>query len=1042
MNLSSGESAVLSILIQTPADQQLGEISTSIAIISTQISTSIPIRLTVSSDVLMNLTVVVEDEFTYFASGRPLVDNAVIRLINYQRNIRITQTTEGDNGSTTFFSIHEDRYELFIEAPDHLTLSQIIVTSEDSPTLILFMQRQTVTYTWSVTPVEFQDTYVLTIEADFVTHVPVPVVTVTPSEIDLEELELGFVSSVQLNITNHGLIRANDTAIELPNDHPFLEFSVPLRDLGYLEPLSSTIVTIQIDRKNVEKRVAQGFSAVLYAAKIIYSYICGDLQLRSIPVLFKKRIIIEPATSSRHRPPVTLISDYYRNNCPSCSGDGDGDGGVGFSFSGYSSSTKGFCNECLQAIVSCIPDYEFLPLAGCILLVAEGSTPYKSPLDFVKWVSCITGIPILKYALCVHGLIKDCVVVPLLSKVNKRDVDTVIQDLLGPLFAISQSIDAATEVLGDISWLSVGDKDWVTHIVQPVLDDSSEAGVLVSTTELTTVLAAPPPNGTTIEMVTSLMERLNNTLHGWSSGQLEPLEGFNMASFSKVQGLTQNISIYDEDAKSKGFSSYLDAYNFASAEFNKINNLEDEAGVCAVVRIRIEQELAVTRVAFLAKLEIENKESSSLIQGSLEIDIVNSDTGVQSTHLFAIDNATFFGSLTANTEGWSLPSESSGSIEWLIIPYSEAAPKSDRTYEVGGILKYSVDNEDITIRLLPALITVTPDPSLLVHYFWEKFVIGDDPFTDDVEDSVPFTLGVAVKNAGHGTASSLQITSGQPEIIENEKGLLVNFNIIGAFIGNDMISPSLTVMFGDLAPDSTVVARWQMISSLQGEFRNYSATFENINPLGDPNLSILDELEIHELIRNIRIYGTSEDDEVLDFLVNERNDAFVYPDMLYSSKSLDNYNVSTGVVLSVRSLTVHLLEVRTVSNNTGWVYYRYEDNQGILRNTAFTLNGTKQEGTEIVSIPPENSWITREKSSITSDNRDDDVFYLHIVDNITTTDEVIFTMELCATDCPAVEMAYSRATTGMYVISNECNYVSTYEYCIRVYMLLPVHISQ
>ena len=35
---------------------------------------------------------------------------------------------------------------------------------------------------------------------------------------------------------------------------------------------------------------------------------------------------------------------------------------------------------------------------------------------------------------------------------------------------------------------------------------------------------------------------------------------------------------------------------------------------------------------------------------------------------------------------------------------------------------------------------------------------------------------------------------------------------------------------------------------------NYSATFENINPLGDPQLSILDELKIHELIRNVMIY--------------------------------------------------------------------------------------------------------------------------------------------------------------------------------------------
>ena len=85
----------------------------------------------------------------------------------------------------------------------------------------------------------------------------------------------------------------------------------------------------------------------------------------------------------------------------------------------------------------------------------------------------------------------------------------------------------------------------------------------------------------------------------------------------------------------------------------------------------------------------------------------------------------------------------------------------------------------------------------------------------------------------------------------------------------------LTVMFGDVAPNTTVVARWQIISSLQGEFMNYSATFENINPLGDPRLSILDELEIHELIRNVMIYSESnENDGILDFLVNDRNEPF------------------------------------------------------------------------------------------------------------------------------------------------------------------------
>ena len=562
-------------------------------------------------------------------------------------------------------------------------------------------------------------------------------------------------------------------------------------------------------------------------------------------------------------------------------------------------------------------------------------------------------------------------------------------------------------MLGDEAWLFVGDRVWLSLVLQPVMDDGSEAGVLISTTELAAILAAPLSNGTTMIMVKTMIERLNNTLHGWNTGQLEPSEGLNMASFSKVEGYIQNLDAYNAMAVSKGFSSYLDAYNFASSEVNKLDQWEEEAGVCAVVRIRIEQELAVTRVAFLAKLEIENMESSSLTQGSLEIIIIDSSTGVQSTHLFAISNETLSGSLTADNEGWSLPSEPSGSIEWLIIPYSEAAPQSDQTYDIGGILRYFLDNENITINLLPAFITVTPDPSLLVHYFWERHVIGDDPFTDEVENSVPFTLGVAVKNAGYGTASSLQITSGQPEIIENERGLLIGFHIINATIGDASADPSLTLTFGDLTPDTTVVARWQMISSLQGEFRGYTATFENINPLGDPNLSILDELEIHQLIRNVRIYDVNEDDGVMDFLVNEIDDILAYPDALYSSKNLELYNVSIGTVVSLQSITTDLVQVRATTSYTGWVYFRYEDTQETLSDFVLFESGVKQEqSNNNVSIPIDNFWITREDSNV----------YLHIVDNISSTGEVTFNLTLCINDCPTIGIQYVWPTPSkLYV---------------------------
>ena len=123
------------------------------------------------------------------------------------------------------------------------------------------------------------------------------------------------------------------------------------------------------------------------------------------------------------------------------------------------------------------------------------------------------------------------------------------------------------------------------------------------------------------------------------------------------------------------------------------------------------------------------------------------------------------------------------------------APESDHIYTVGGSFNYIVDGENITVPLLPTPITVRQDPSLLVHYFLDRYVQGDNPLTEAREPSAPFTLGVAVKNAGYGTAHSLRISSGQPEIIDNERGLLITFMIIDASMGRQSISPSLTVMF-------------------------------------------------------------------------------------------------------------------------------------------------------------------------------------------------------------------------------------------------------
>ncbi len=73
-----------------------------------------------------------------------------------------------------------------------------------------------------------------------------------------------------------------------------------------------------------------------------------------------------------------------------------------------------------------------------------------------------------------------------------------------------------------------------------------------------------------------------------------------------------------------------------------------------------------------------------------------------------------------------------------------------------------------------------------------------------------------VRNLGKGDAENFEITSGQPVITENEKGLVIDFRILGTTLNDQPQTPSLFVKFGKISAGKTSVAQFLMISSLQG----------------------------------------------------------------------------------------------------------------------------------------------------------------------------------------------------------------------------------
>src|SRR5207253_1543133 len=123
------------------------------------------------------------------------------------------------------------------------------------------------------------------------------------------------------------------------------------------------------------------------------------------------------------------------------------------------------------------------------------------------------------------------------------------------------------------------------------------------------------------------------------------------------------------------------------------------------------------------------------------------------------------------------------------IPTADAAPAAATQYFVSGGLNYVVNGNAVSIPLSPATITVYPSPRLTLKYFHQRDVYSDDPYTDVVEPAIPFSLAVMAQNKGQGTAHDFRITSAQPKIVDNEKGLLIDFKIIATEVAGKNLEP-------------------------------------------------------------------------------------------------------------------------------------------------------------------------------------------------------------------------------------------------------------
>lgn len=415
----------------------------------------------------------------------------------------------------------------------------------------------------------------------------------------------------------------------------------------------------------------------------------------------------------------------------------------------------------------------------------------------------------------------------------------------------------------------------------------------------------------------------------------------------------------------------------------------DANGVCAQVKLEIEQQAVVTRKGIGTTLEIINESTDQALEDiGVSIQVYDRDGNVVNDRFLILPpeltrlqpmsqaptNRLLLGGLAL-----TLPPDSTGSARWLIVPKDTAAPEEETEYFVGGHLAYRLGAVTKTAELTPGMVRVYPNARLHLKYFHQRDVFADDPFTDPVEPSEPFVLGVMVENRGRGLAKNFSITSAQPRIVDNAKGLLIHFDIIATEVAGRALTPSLTATFGDIGPGAVGIGRWLLKSSIQGLFLDYEATLEHEDRFGERGASVFEGVEIHELIRQVEAGGSLADGRP-DFLVNDEADADDLPDTLHLS------DATTAPVSVVREAVVDgaptagdLEVAMTVRAPRGWVYVRVPDPSG----GAWILHQVRRgDGTV---LPAANAWVT-DRTFVGGGKRPIPGHVLHLLDQDSTGD--------------------------------------------------------
>ncbi|HEX3720122.1 MAG TPA: CARDB domain-containing protein [Verrucomicrobiae bacterium] len=919
-SLAPGQSNLVTLVLTPSTGLALGPYTGDLAINGTGVGIQVPFTFNAVTDARGSLLIQSVDELTFFAAGSPPLTNAIVTITDPSTASVTASGFTDTNGLFLAAGLMAGAYQLQVTAPQHAAFSgTVVVTPGQTNNIQTFLSLQTVTYTWSVVPTQIQAQAQISIQATFDANVPAPVIVPSPTSLDFSSLtEPGQFMDVPLTLANYGLIAVENVAISI-NAGSSYQIDVPTTTLGTLAAKSSLTVPMRITflgaGNNKAPRKSDNGSPCI-SLGVAWTYPCGGYNIgQSVPIpIFNAAgdcpaggggtvvvnggpggggtVIIPPAMAVLSSCSSDPCTDARVSALAGCAVDllEETIGGLAGCAVGSFNCGYGITKDCF---LKPEPPVCGADAGSCLVTFADC---FKVGLETINKELAI-ALDLIK---CAYEVCAACEDIPgedsfcglgptpkLASHARKLDDGSGVSTnsdpselLLDTLFSEAGDVQTAVApyqyFFGSGAWLGITDTNALQTLFNQFESDvqsNSDGGQFISIAEGNALLALPLPAPLTASNVDLFINRWNNTMSNYAAGilitnQAPPGFDTNFIDFSVWVSLNQaaasTFQTYSAEGSDPGAA-------WGSTATTLLTQFESgKTGVCAQVVLQIDQTAVLTLNAFHATLQLNNNGSDSLSNVSTSITVQN-QAGQDVTSLFALQSPSLTDSLAPGA---------SVTAQWTLVPTEAAAPQAPTNYVVGGTLSYTLDGTPVTIPLAPTTINVQPDPQLYLNYFLQRDVYGDDPYTPQIEPSIPFPLAVMVQNKGYGAAYNFQITSAQPQIVDNQKGLLIGFNIIGGQVGAQPVTPSLTVDFGDILPMQSAVGIWYLTCTLDGQFIDYSATFQNLTSIGNTQLSVINGVQIHSMTHLVQADG-AWNDGLPDFLCNDIPNPGNLPDTLY-----------------------------------------------------------------------------------------------------------------------------------------------------------------